>query len=56
MSCSSDDLSITIENEFDLEKYETIKDGNVSIVANAEKYENVDNVKNRLTALGYTCK
>lgn len=55
-SCGSDDLSVTIGNEFDLATYKTIQDGATTINANATLNEDINTVKTRLTAAGYICQ
>lgn len=56
VSCTSDDLSVTMGSEFDLATYKTITDGNTKITPNATLNENIATVKGRLTTAGYTCE
>ena len=56
VSCTSDDLSVTIGSGFDLANYKPITDGVTTIEANAKLDENISDVKTRLVAQGYICE
>lgn len=56
MSCSYSDTEVVIGDEFNLEVFMPIVDGDVTITANANYLENVNLLKNRLIENGYTCK
>ena len=56
ISCMSNDLTVTVGNEYDLTTFKEEQDGNETIKANAKLNENINDVKTRLTTKGYTCQ
>ena len=56
MICSSNDTEVTMGDEFDLEIYKVIYDGDTQIEANATYKEDISAVSKRLKDKGYTCE
>ena len=47
--------NILLNYDFDLETFKTITDESVTIQANANYKQKIDDVKNNLVTKGYTC-